>query len=465
MILLALACAAPPDEKPADSGPPVAFDVYRHVPTSELPAVREWNVSRGEIHVHSVYSHDACDALGFADADGNQNYVTGTMNTQCFEDLRAGLCDARLDWVFLTDHNDHYAEFEYPDVLLHTAADTLLPEGDQPAWAMRMTCPDGHSVLTSAGIDVDILGIGLRGHVAATPAERAAIYGARDATTVAAIQANGGLALGGYIPDWDESTFLAMNWDAIEVYNPVHNLRDRMTDVLTLFGRMRSEPDTVPVPELGLYAVFDENTTNLERWAQLAWLRRAPSFLGANAHRNVIVEPTWDGERLDAYRRAFHWFSNYALLAPGSEDDLEGLKAAIAAGRTYGAYDALGTPAGFDFVALSDGVTYDMGADVPLSGEVTLRVVSPTVAGLGPNDAIPEVRSRILRATADGTWEEVAAGEGVVEVRVTEAGPYRAEVRILPHHLAPFLGDPDTYLREVLWIYGNLVYVGMERAR
>lgn len=474
--LLAVACSGKTDDGPAnpggtggaddsaDSALPASFDPYQTYATAELAQVRGWELKRGQLHVHSVYSGDACDEEGFLNEEGDQDYVAGSRNEQCFSDLRAGFCDAALDWAFLTDHDDHYADFEYPDVLMVEPGDTVV-EQDGAAVANRMLCPDGDEVLLTAGVDVRMLAVGLKRHVADTVEARYATFAPKDETTVNAIHDVGGLALGGYVWEWVEDgnaeAFMALDWDAIEIYNPRHNLTDRLTEVLTLGGRMISQPETIPVPELGLYAVFEEDTEALAMWAQLAQIKRAASFMGSNAHRNVLPEPTWDGERLDSYRRTFHWFSTYALLEAGSDPSAQDIQDAVGAGRMYSAQDAVGTPEGFDFVAEQGGVTFEMGEEAP-AGETTLRVVTPTVKGLTEIDDPPQITSRILKAEPDGTWTVVAEGGGEVVATVSDPGAYRAEVRILPHHLVPFLGDdPDSFLHEVVWVYGNLIYIGM----
>ncbi|NJK31763.1 MAG: hypothetical protein HC927_04700 [Deltaproteobacteria bacterium] len=48
----------------------------------------------------------------------------------------------------------------------------------------------------------------------------------------------------------------------------------------------------------------------------------------------------------------------------------------------------------------------------------------------------------------------------VLETAVVEAGAYRAEVRVIPHHLAGLLGEHEELSEElVIWVYGNPVYV------
>ena len=71
--------------------------------------VRGRSVRRGLIHLHSPYSHDACDGEGLPD---------GAVDAQCLADLRAGLCTTAMDFAYLTDHPAHAAEQDYKDLLL-----------------------------------------------------------------------------------------------------------------------------------------------------------------------------------------------------------------------------------------------------------------------------------------------------------------------------------------------------------
>lgn len=448
---------------PATCGEANHFDPYYEVPTAEMPEVRGWELKRGVGHVHSIYSHDACDEEGFLNEDGEQDYHAGVPNQQCFDDLRKGLCDAEIDFAFLTDHNEAYPDFEYPDVLLWSSGDSLVEVGGEVT-ANYIQCPDRpDDVLLSAGIDVDLIGFGLKRHVADTPEERAAIYGLRNQTTVDAIRSVGGLSFGGYVQRWDEQEFYDTEFDAIEIYNPAFTLYDNLLDAIQLIGQMNLTPDDSPVAELGLYILFEEQTESLRRWAVSIQDRRLPSFLGSNAHRNVLPEPLApDGERLDSYRRTFHWFSNYALMPAGSNPTMDDYQDAVAAGRTFGAFDAMGTPSGFDYRAEAGGTVYEMGAEIDGQGEVTLIVESPTVFGLGPRNEEPVITSRIVKATPEGTWEEVASAEGTLTYVPTEPGAYRAEVHMLPNHLRPCLGSaPDPLVVETLWVYGNPIYVDM----
>jgi hypothetical protein len=89
-----------------------------------------------------------------------------------------------------------------------------------------------------------------------------------------------------------------------------------------------------------------------------------------------------------------------------------------------------------------------------------LKVAMPHIQNLDPTRTPPMLISRILRAI-DGGFEEVAKGSGDLSFTPTQAGAYRAEVRIVPLHLREDLnGDADADLaHDYVWIYSNAIYV------
>ena len=153
----------------------------------------------------------------------------------------------------------------------------------------------------------------------------------------------------------------------------------------------------------------------------------------------------------------------YVLVPQGEIDDAV-LKEAIAQGRMYGAFDYLGYPVGFDFHALLGETVYEMGDHAPADTQVDLIVTLPKVHRLHPLGEQPTISARILKAD-DGEWVEIATGMENLRESVG-AGAYRAEIRIVPEHLRPWLGpEADDYMMDYPWIYSNPIYVGMDYAR
>lgn len=239
-----------------------------------------------------------------------------------------------------------------------------------------------------------------------------------------------------------------------------HNLEADLGTVVNLVIDLGTRPWRVPIPELGLAAFLLENETDLSTWSTLLAEGRMTGILATDVHRNAFDGLSTDGERLDSYRRLMHWFANYVLVPPGEVDDRT-LKEAIRHGRLYGSFDLFGYPIGFDFFAEAGATRFEMGDEVPAAPAPTLRLVLPTVHHLDPDGPRPAIRGRILRAAAGGTWEEVAAGDADLSYVVAAPGAYRAEVRITPEHLRPWLGlRADRYVVERPWIYANPIYVG-----
>jgi len=83
---------------------------------------------------------------------------------------------------------------------------------------------------------------------------------------------------------------------------------------------------------------------------------------------------------------------------------------------------------------------------------------APRVLDLDPAVEPPLVSMRLVHVTAAGSQ---VVGEGShIEVAAAAAGAYRAEVRITPRHLRPYLGDdPDAWIVERPWLWSNPVYV------
>lgn len=429
-------------------------DPWTVMPSAELAQRRGWRVVRGIVHSHSPYSHDACD---------DQPFIDGQRNEPCFAEVRAGLCQTAQDFVFLTDHADSFADHEYPDVLLYAAGDSLIERGGRPV-ANRLACPDGRRVIVAAGTETGLMPIGLEHHLGDSPAERHAWYQRSDAEALRALQAAGALVFLQHTEGWSIEQIQQLPIDGIECYNLHQNLMDNMGAALEMALLLDQDPAGMPAVELALITVFQENSRDLERWAIGSLAAPLPAVLATDAHRNVFSEPSPDGERLDSFRRMMHWFSNYVLVPAAAELDDAGLKQAIGSGRLYGGFDYLGYPLGFDFFAETTGAVYEMGALVPAAESPELVLQLPTVYRLDPQLDPPAVRGRILRAEPDGSWTELASSRQDIRLPVGP-GSYRAEVRQVPHHLRPWLGDkpdydiPDKLIRELPWIYANPITV------
>jgi hypothetical protein len=428
--------------------PANAFDPWAVMESDELPLVRGMRTWRGIVHTHSPYSHDACD---------DEPFIDGVRNEQCYLDVRAGMCLTAQDYVFLTDHSTLFADYEFPEVLLYQEGDTLITREERPV-ANRLACPDGRSVIVSAGTESAMMPIGIERHVADTPEARKAIYNSATVDSVQALREVGAKVFLQHTEEWDVETILDLDVDGIEMYNVHFNLMDNLGEAVKMALKMETAPEELPAIELALIAVFQENDADLYRWSKVLMTRDMPAVLATDSHRNVFKGPSPDGERLDSFRRLMRWYSNYVLVPDGPVDD-KILKETIAAGRLYGVFDYLGYALDFDFHAEAGELVVEMGEHVD-GDEANLLVTMPEIWGLNPASPLqPELRSIILKAN-DGEWETVAEGLGDLSATVGP-GAYRAEIRMVPNHLRPWLGPfADDYIKEWIWIYSNVIYVG-----
>jgi hypothetical protein len=442
--------------------------------TAREPNARGYLDRRGLIHAHSVHSHDACD--------GDPKNDQGEYDQQCDRDFREGLCRARHDFVFLTDHPESYASTEYPETLQYRAdwGDTLVI-GDGIPYANWTGCA-GFDVgntgdapfvptLIQAGCEGATMPIGLPAHVAPTQAEREAMLGDSSPAGVTALANAGAVPLVAHTENWTVQQLTELPLAGFEMYNIHANLFLNIAKVGLLMTKL-GYPDQIPHPDLVLLALLSEDPAYIDTWsAVLATGVRRLTTMGTDCHRNSFPQLLADGQRVDSYERMMKWFSNHLLVLPSvSEPNGFGvgeLREALDAGRLFGVFELLGLPVDFDYRAEQGGDTFEIGGELSLAeGPITLTVEAPSVADRDPATAAPIVHLRLLRATDVG-WEELAAVQGPegtlapLELEVSEPGSYRAEVRMQPHHLEQWLGSDYTQLADesFVWIYANPIYV------
>lgn len=437
--------AGPPSWKPGDVRPSIGAKAPRGL--LDL---------RGLIHAHSVYSHDACDGEP-------RDPETDAINLPCLDDFRNGLCHVGHDFVMLTDHNESFGRSDYPDTLLYLPdrGDQLVTRNGAPV-ANRAACPDGRTPLVLAGTESATMPVGLEAHVPGTVEERQAIYGDVSATAIEAFKAAGAVSLVQHTEDWTVEQLSTLPIDGFEMYNLHANTVGAVGEAFDLIVKVTKSPEDLPQSDLVFLPIFKEDPVYQKTWAAvLAGGARRVTTMGTDCHRNTFKSLLPDGERVDSYRRMMLWFSNHLLVKPdgnGQYDD-RSLKDALRAGRLYGAFEAMGYPVGFDWHASEAGAIHEMGEEVSIAKGVELRVTKPKVDELDSKAEAPIIKVRILRAGADG-WTVAAEAEGDVAFTPTEAGVYRAEVRITPRHLRGYLSSYVALAdKEFPWIYGNAIYV------
>jgi hypothetical protein len=472
-----LACTSSPATPPVDASTPTdlandlgaadapgddAADVpapppWPHVlaPARVMGEARGLRATRAIIHAHSVHSHDACD--------GNP-YVDGGVNEPCLQSFRRSVCADKIDVVFLTEHSGHMSEGSFERVMQVRPGDEPLME-DGALVGYRIACADGHRTMLLPGAENGLMPLGLRRHPDLVEGSLDRAYDATDLAALQRFRAAGALVAIPHVEQMSLAWLRERQPDVLEIYNVHANIDPRIALVhlgynpgpaLVDLLRFRSLPGVDP--DMAFLTFFQESGNDLQKWATLlAEGSHIPGIAASDAHENAIPAVLPDGERGDSYRRVFRWFSN-ELLVRGELTRASAMDA-LREGRVFVAFEAFGTPVGFSFTARAGDAVSDIGARITLASTPTLEAVAPAVNELRPELPRPTVRVRILRAERDGRWTEVAAGDSRATFTPTQTGAYRAEVRINPAHLRPYLPELERLVREVPWVYSSAIYV------
>lgn len=422
---------------------------------------------RGIVHLHSPYSHDACD--------GQPRDAAGTVNEPCLANLRAALCTTRIGYAALTDHDASMADEEFSTLFSMRGADQPVMRGTEQI-ASRITCENGHEVLVAVGGENKLMPIMLDRHVTGTVAERHQLYDANDATAAAAYRDAGGLVWVAHMESKSLDVMRAVQPDGIEVYNLHANLDpDIRRDFLGLdpAAAIRAAVDFAdsnpghPEPDLAMLAFLQPSQPALDKWhTLLAEGHRIAVTAGSDAHENAIPLMFADGERGDSYRRVMRWFANIALVQ--DPRDIDQIEQALGTGRNFAAFEVLGTPEGFDARAVTPGgATIELGGTVPAAEGAELVIDVPRVLALDPSLPAPTIRVSVYWVDPAGPVQRIASGDGIttgdgqVRANLGAPGAYRVEVTIVPSHLGPYLGDlgPSYAEAELPWIYTSPIYV------
>lgn len=463
LLCLATACAAAPEggaDGGVDAGPqgPTAWD-----PTlpdaAELPPVRGRHVVRGTVHLHSPYSHDACDGEGYR--------PDGTIDEVCLATLRAAACATRQDYLMLTDHPAFMAAQPFEDLLLAREGDA--PAGDAAVW---WACPDGRQVLVQVGYEDALMPLAMGAHLPGTAEARLAAYNEDTPERVASLREVGAFVAIAHIEGRTVAHLRELAPDAVEVYNLHANIDPdiRRDDLgLDAGGGIAAltpflfTPEKAPLPDLAILGFLEVMPQNLERWYALLLDRPTLGIAALDAHQNVLPDPLADGERGDSYRRMMRWFSNEVLV--DGPLTVASLREALEAGRAYAAFEVLCTPEGVDLRAERDGEVAGIGARLSASDGARLVAPVPRCHGgwaqAGPAP-VPTMRLTRISGAPGGepAVEVVYEGPGPVDLPAPGPGAYQLTVEVEPTHLLDWLGeDPEPYLRPMPWVITNPVYL------
>lgn len=421
-------------------------------PSAAFGAPRGMVARRAIVHVHSVYSHDACD-------EAAQDEFERT-NEPCLERFRRALCQARVDAVFLTEHDRWLVRADsLAEALLFRAGDRRVTAEGRLV-ANELPC----GTLLFAGAENALAPVGFDSLPEGSREERRAFYDAEGPDVAEAFHRYGAVVLMPHPESASLERIAVLRPDGIEVYNPHSNFAPkhrRAQGLWRLGGFVRLVPFVLRLtrthPDLALLSMFHANHAAIDRWDALLSRRMVFGFGASDAHENALPIRLADGDRGDSYFRMLPWITN-ALLVEPSEGPV-GVETALRRGRLYAILEAWGTPSGFDFHLRGRRGAVEMGSTVRFVPGQRLIVRRPVVAGL--TAALPEPQIRIRLYRIEGRSRTVVAESGgSVDVPVPGPGAYRVEVGIVPRHLAPYLGDGDGYdLPEVPWVYSNPVRV------
>lgn len=439
-----------------DAGPP-----WPHVlpDTTTLGTLRGRRLARAIIHAHSPLSHDACDGMGWV--DGSLHDPT------CLAHMRAAACDLNIDALSLTDHSNWIFQAQFDEMFWPEAGDEIIHDASGNHVASTWACPGGHRVLVTVGTENALMPIGLAHHVIETtdPTALDDAYDADGPAAVGAFRTAGALVFVAHTESRALDYLRTLGADGIEIYNLHANvdphirqdwlglgMGDYLPDLLLFLDRRaRLEPD------LSFLSFFSENANDLAKYDALgAEGVHVTAIAGTDCHENTFPDLMPDGERGDSYRRMMRWFGNYLLV-----DDVtyDGTRDALTSGRSYIAFDAFGTPVGFDFRAEVGATVTEMGGTAP-PGATVLQVMRPHLDPSVPSSPAPRVILRLLRSGIAGVEEVASTEDFMLTYFAMVPGAYRAEVHIVPEHVRPYLGAvADRFVHDYVWIYSNAIQV------
>ncbi len=414
------------------------------------------NYKRTIIHIHSVYSHDACDKKPFVD---------GKPNETCFQDQQRSFCELNTDIVFLTEHAAHMGEYPFEDIWHLQPNDSSIFENGERVGIVR-TCADGHQVHIFLGAENKLMPVGLVRHPEALPATSLSdTYSSDDLEAVKRFREAGALVGMAHTEGANKSVDYLKNLgiDFLEIYN-IHaeflillaqknyfRILGRLFNLLAFTFYPALEPDLL------FLSLQTENQAALDKWAGVALSQHITGTAGTDAHQNVTHKKMFDGERFDSYRRIQRWFSNY-LYAPDPTDRKAILKS-IRDGRNLVVFEVYGMPKDFNFsIDLPQGVA-QMGDMVEASGPYTVRMHMPKLIFNGEENTKAELEGILFKATPKG-WVEVARGTNAELIYQGEGpGVYRAQVSIRPNHLQTYIPGMWHLNRKHVWLYSNPIWI------
>jgi len=507
---LSLGCTSTDTTTPAASADSTTDGASPDVPVGPSPpaglAERGFVETRTIVHLHSAFSHDACDDEGL-DADGNPNQP-------CIDRMKNALCKERIAMTFMTDHPSHMDATPMEQLLYadESAGDQVLRDADGRPWASAFACPMGQGgpdgkVWLQVGTEAThTMPIGVRRH-----AEDRSFYGndfyteySRDdlAATVQKWRELGAFVTIAHSEDddIDWKTIADHDVPAMEVYNFHANFQTIFDQGDLVEALFQIDPFMGPGPEadligLVLMQVFPEPAYT--KWKDVLRQRPIAPLGGADAHENVVIPgicgaigcpeleaeapnlaaflnvggavPLNDGERVDAYERVFRWVQNHVWV-PADAEPVVGPADALEAGRTSVQFEIFGAIEGMELIARSavDQALVDLGGTARGDGGPwelwfrTPKAPQPLRVSTWTDGGAAELKARLHRTTEIGTElvMEVTDFDRWTVIEAAEPGTYHLELRIVPRHLTPSLPGLESFAQlEYRWAISGVVVV------
>ena len=451
MWFLLIACSGQvPDTAPET---PTEVDWNRgRVRSAEVwSAQRGLELRRAIVHLHSAWSHDACDG---------QPLIDGVPDAACVSDLRSALCETAIDAAFLTDHPTHAADASWEELFHPSEGDEALVVAGAHV-ASRIHCEGGHEVTWLPGTEDELSWLALDRHIGDSPEESAELYNSDNPETVAVGRAAGGLAFMAHSEGKDPDYLAGLHeagLGVMEVFNlhamfaPDIRANDLGLDPTGWVTGIApfTKPDATGEPDLLFLGVLGRQDPSITRWVTLLQEGPITAVAGTDAHQNVLNLELRDGERLDSYRRMLRWFTNVLLV---ESDTPEHYEAALRSGRNWLVFDLIGTPDRLDLHLVdAGGAVHEVGSTVSGGGE--LVVVCPELHASSPQGLErPELAVRVYR-------NEVVVAESCGTFDATEPGAWRVEFDLKPSHLRRFFGEaPEEMMTHYPWLVSNAIRV------
>ncbi|HVC92663.1 MAG TPA: hypothetical protein VND64_03185 [Pirellulales bacterium] len=268
-----------------------------------------------------------------------------------------------------------------------------------------------------------------------------------------------------------------MDWNirgvtGVEVYNTHADFKDETKMIASLrnpLWLLQATEMFRKYPQESFSALQDYPADYLKRWDELCMMAPHTGVSANDAHQNIGLVVRWVAEDkarvedalgkllieldvaaipgsdvlregkqvgdvlfrrlLDPYENSLRHVATHLLLTDLSE---KAVREALAAGRAFVAFDWLADSTGFDFAAVSESQRHEMGSQLKMTRDLTMRGQAPLA-----------VHWRLVR---NGEVVEESTGR-TFRFSVAEPGNYRAEAWL------------DIAGERMLWVLSNPLYI------